>query len=1256
MKERKTWQKRIVSLLMALAMVVTQIGVWNAGKESVQAAETEVYKADFSGYDNSLSEWTIHSERDATVKVAWNDNLKNENPALSVYSASAQTIVLSHEISGNVSAGNYSVSIKTNGEKLKNGQLSIATGDDNIQSADLLFTNEGDYVEYKTEHLLTVADSSSIKITITLELESGGWGYLDDITLTKEVSENNKSDDTDEYVTKTLYFKYTGNGTPAILLWDKCGDSLKMGDDTSSETIDHKVRYTMKSTGQNNWYQIVFKYKTGEVKNTDVGFDFGEISDNTYKWIQSMDYAYDNHKSAYEIIFSDTYADPAIIQGDYDTVVSYADAIEEENNSDPIVEDAPITIEKVKNLSSDFIMGADISSMISELDSGVVYRDYDGKALTTLDDVVNFLAEQGINHIRVRVWNDPYDSNGNGYGGGNNDVTKAKKFADACRKAGIKMLVDFHCSDLWTDPGKQQAPKAWKDYTLDQKAEALTKFIEESLTTIDPTKDVVDMVQVGNETTGGFIGETNVANMCTLFSAGSAGVKAYNSAVKVVIHVESPQKGSVTKWAKNLSDNNVDYDIIATSYYPYWHGTLSNLESEFETVKNTYKKDVMVAETSYAYTLEDSDGHENTVRVGNNDSGDNVTEPFTEQGQATYIRNLINAVNKAGGLGVYYWEPAWLTVGDTTGLTGDAYDTQVVENKTKWEKYGSGWASSYASEYDAKDAGKWFGGSAVDNQAMFYPDGTATAALHVWNYVKTGAKSNLIGVEKIESFDEAIYQQTSSEYTLPENVKVTYSDGISVDEPVSWNESEAKSINAAKVGTYKVTGQVVFSKTISTGDYKGQTSATVSYALQVKPINLITDASVVEFETSAQSKLTYSNDKVIKKLTEKSDAKSGTTSLGWYNQVKEATSATVTYNKAITLGSGNYVFETYAQGMAGDKVALQILDSEDNLLYEGTAVELTGWANWKTPIVKFSLDKDTSIKLRIKIDTLVSGWGSVDVLYLHENANENGGLPSGGSSTVTPSAPSAPNDANTDTKDDNKKEDQKDVVTEEKNITVTTPSGKKVEATVTVSKDKDGNVTEASAKVAGTKAAISAETAEELAKAAGTDSVAITASVTDKNGNEKYTVTVDSKNLTANKKLHVVAVDPKTGEYKLVNAKTYKVGKDGTLNAKLADGADYKMLTAAELKAVEKSILKTVEVKKPSVTVKNGKKTQIQLGSALDMDNVKSITYKTSKKSVATVNKSGKITTNKKGTVTIKAIVTLKNGKKKTVSMTLKVK
>ena len=377
-------------------------------------------------------------------------------------------------------------------------------------------------------------------------------------------------------------------------------------------------------------------------------------------------------------------------------------------------------------------------------------------------------------------------------------------------------------------------------------------------------------------------------------------------------------------------------------------------------------------------------------------------------------------------------------------------------------------------------------------------------------------------------------------------------------------------------------------------------------------------------------------------------------------------------SQTVTIGkAGIYEAKAFFEGADkagsydGEAINLSVTDA-NGVAKVSNAIKLDGWKVWQCATVSnivvtqdmINSGKNTvtvSANVRIKKDV----WGSIDDVYLYK-VGEVTASGNGGSSTATPSAPSAPNDANTDTKDDNKKEDQKDdqkdVVTEEKNITATTPSGKKVEATVTVSKDKDGNVTEASAKVAGTKAAISAETAKELAKAAGTDRIAITASVTDKNGNEKYTVTVDSKNLTANKKLHVVAVDPKTGEYKLVNAKTYKVGKDGTLNVKLADGADYKMLTAAELKAVEKSILKTVEVKKSSVTVKNGKKTQIQLSSALDMDNVKSITYKTSKKSVAAVSKSGKITTNKKGTVTIKAIVTLKNGKKKTVSMTLKVK
>ena len=159
-----------------------------------------------------------------------------------------------------------------------------------------------------------------------------------------------------------------------------------------------------------------------------------------------------------------------------------------------------------------------------------------------------------------------------------------------------------------------------------------------------------------------------------------------------------------------------------------------------------------------------------------------------------------------------------------------------------------------------------------------------------------------------------------------------------------------------------------------------------------------------------------------------------------------------------------------------------------------------------------------------------------------------------------------------------------------------------------------------------------------------------------KEGNIRYTVTADAKDLTAGKKLSVVVVDKKTGAYKLVNAKTYTVGKDGTLHVNLAAGSDYRMLSAAEIKNVEKAVLKTVAVKKTTASIKAGKNTKIQLSSKLDLDNVKKITYTSGKKSVAAVDKNGKITAKKKGTVTIKAKVTLKNGKTKTVSMKIKVK
>lgn len=160
----------------------------------------------------------------------------------------------------------------------------------------------------------------------------------------------------------------------------------------------------------------------------------------------------------------------------------------------------------------------------------------------------------------------------------------------------------------------------------------------------------------------------------------------------------------------------------------------------------------------------------------------------------------------------------------------------------------------------------------------------------------------------------------------------------------------------------------------------------------------------------------------------------------------------------------------------------------------------------------------------------------------------------------------------------------------------------------------------------------------------------------DAKGKVSYTVTADSKDLKAGATLKVVAIDKKTGAYELVNAKSYKVDKDGNITVSLPKGADYQLLSTKEAAKVEKAIVKTIAVKKKTAAVTQGKSTKIQLSSKLNMDNVKTVTYASTKKSVAIVNKSGKITAKKKGTVTVKATVTLKNGKKKTVSMKITVK
>lgn len=282
------------------------------------------------------------------------------------------------------------------------------------------------------------------------------------------------------------------------------------------------------------------------------------------------------------------------------------------------------------------------------------------------------------------------------------------------------------------------------------------------------------------------------------------------------------------------------------------------------------------------------------------------------------------------------------------------------------------------------------------------------------------------------------------------------------------------------------------------------------------------------------------------------------------------------------------------------------------------------------------------------------GWSGSNVYGTVELTGKTGS--NGGGSSVNPGTSDTKPDVKPDGKQDATIETKPDESTvETSKVEITVSGDKKAEASVTITKDAQGNVTGANATVSGSKGTLTADVVKQLTEAAGTEDLTIIMQVKNANGDVKYTVSVSAKNVKNNKSLKAFVVNRKTGEYELVNSKTYKA-KDGNLNASFGKKGDYVLLTTKEAARIEKEILKTIAPKKAKATVKKGKTTEFKFDSKLNQNNVKKVTYKTSKKSIATVNKNGKIKANRKGTVTIKATVTLKNGKTKTVSMKIAVR
>ena len=451
-------------------------------------------------------------------------------------------------------------------------------------------------------------------------------------------------------------------------------------------------------------------------------------------------------------------------------------------------------VKQVENIPEDFIFGMDASAVPSLEAGGVKYYDHNGKE----KDVYQILAENGVNYIRVRVWNDPFDKDGNGYGGGNCDIENAIEIGKRATKYGMKLLVNFHYSDFWADPSKQMVPKAWQGMNVDVKSEALYTYTKECLEKLVAAGVDVGMVQIGNETNGAMCGESSSKvggwkKITQLMSAGSKAVREVCPDALIAIHFANPEKvTNYESYSANLDYYGVDYDVFASSYYPYWHGTYDNLAEVLNKVTAKYGKKVMVAETSYAYTTENTDFYGNTVGEGD---GLVKNYPYTVQGQANLVRDVIDTVvNKMdNGIGICYWEGTWIASG------GESYE----ENLALWEKYGSGWASSYAADYDPDDAGKWYGGCAVDNQAFFDENGKALESLKVFSLVKTG---NELEAKADAIEDTNLIIDLNGEVVMPETVNAILTDNSRKAIPVEWHGVDTEAMKKGGIAKYTING------------------------------------------------------------------------------------------------------------------------------------------------------------------------------------------------------------------------------------------------------------------------------------------------------------------------------------------------------------------------------------------------------------------------------------------------------------------
>jgi arabinogalactan endo-1,4-beta-galactosidase len=322
-----------------------------------------------------------------------------------------------------------------------------------------------------------------------------------------------------------------------------------------------------------------------------------------------------------------------------------------------------------------FYFGADLSYVNQVLDHGGVYKDKGEVRIP-----YRIFKDRGANLVRLRLWHNPlwtkevYGDDGTQL---YNDLADVEKAIGLARAQGMEVLLDFHYSDTWADPGNQKIPQAWKDITtIAVLKDSVYNYTFQTLQYLDDKGLMPELVQIGNETNCGMLYSNALSgfpacnvcdgawqNMGAVVNSAIAAVNevAASSTVKtkIILHVADPK--NVEWWFDNMTTKGgvTGFDIIGFSYYPLWHTTVSldQVSDKIAAFKSKYDKDVMILETAYPWTTAASDSYSNHFGSEAPIAG----YPYSKQGQYDLLKKITQEVYDGGGIGVIYWEPAWIS-------------------------------------------------------------------------------------------------------------------------------------------------------------------------------------------------------------------------------------------------------------------------------------------------------------------------------------------------------------------------------------------------------------------------------------------------------------------------------------------------------------------------------------------------------------------------------------------------------------------